>query len=55
MIDMDFDEGVDRTGTYCAKWDYCDEYFEMKHDKEDVLPMWVADSDWKTSEAIRVA
>ncbi|MEF8836192.1 MAG: MalY/PatB family protein [Candidatus Thermoplasmatota archaeon] len=49
---MNFDEGVDRTGTYCAKWDFCDEYFDMEHDKEDVLPMWVADSDWKTSEAI---
>ena len=45
---MDFDEGLDRTGTDCAKWDFVDEYF----DREDVLPMWVADSDWKTSDAI---
>ncbi|MBS3790295.1 MAG: pyridoxal phosphate-dependent aminotransferase, partial [Candidatus Thermoplasmatota archaeon] len=45
---MDFDEGLDRTGTECAKWDFVEEYF----DRDDVLPMWVADSDWKTSDAI---
>jgi len=45
---MNFDEGLDRTGTGCAKWDFVDEYF----DRDDVLPMWVADSDWKTSDAI---
>lgn len=45
---MDFDEGLDRRGTGCAKWDFIDEYF----DRDDVLPMWVADSDWKTCDAI---
>ncbi len=45
---MKFDEGLDRKGTNCAKWDFLLEFF----DREDVLPMWVADSDWKTSEAI---
>jgi len=45
---MNFDEGLDRTGTDCAKWDFLDEYFDC----DDVLPMWVADSDWKTCDAI---
>jgi len=45
---MNFDEGLDRTGTDCAKWDFVDEYFDC----DDVLPMWVADSDWKTCDAI---
>jgi len=45
---MEFDRGLDRTGTNCAKWDFLEEYFG----REDLLPMWVADSDWKTSEAI---
>lgn len=49
---MDFDEGVDRTGTNCAKWDFCEEYFDFPSEKEDILPMWVADSDWKTSDSI---
>lgn len=30
------------------KWDYRDEIFGRK----DVLPMWVADSDWRTSDAV---
>ncbi|MFO8110202.1 MAG: MalY/PatB family protein [Thermoplasmata archaeon] len=45
---MNFDEGLDRKGTCCAKWDRLEEYFG----RDDVLPMWVADSDWKTCEAI---
>ncbi len=45
---MNFDEGLDRSGKNCAKWDFVDEFFE----KEDLLPMWVADSDWRTSDAI---
>ncbi len=45
---MNFEEGLDRVGTDSAKWDFVEEYYG----KEDVLPMWVADSDWKTSEAI---
>ncbi|MFW6048357.1 MAG: MalY/PatB family protein [Candidatus Natronoplasma sp.] len=45
---MDFDEGLDRVGTNCAKWDFLDEQFG----RDDVLPMWVADSDWRTSEAV---
>lgn len=45
---MDFDKKLDRKGTYCAKWDCLEKYFG----RDDLLPMWVADSDWRTSEAI---
>ncbi len=48
---MDFDQKLDRRGTCCAKWDCMEEYYG----REDLLPMWVADSDWKTSEAIMEA
>ena len=37
-----FDTVVDRRGTYSLKWDV----------KEDELPMWVADMDFKTAPAI---
>jgi len=47
-IKMDFDKGLDRKGTSCAKWDFLKEYFG----RDDVLPMWVADSDWKTCEPV---
>ena len=43
-----FDKRVDRTGTNSVKWDYRSEIFGRK----DVLPMWVADSDWRTSNAV---
>ena len=40
-----FDKCIDRTGTNSIKWDCRREIFG----REDVLPMWVADSDWPTS------
>ena len=43
-----FDKRIDRTGTNSIKWDYREDIFG----REDVLPMWVADSDWRTSEAV---
>lgn len=39
-----FDEVVDRNNTSCVKWDFAEQYFEAK----DLLPMWVADMDFKT-------
>ena len=39
-----FDEVIDRTGTSCVKWDFAEKYFKEK----DLLPMWVADMDFKT-------
>ena len=47
-----FDEIIDREDTACVKWDLRDKVFGTA----DVLPMWVADMDFKTpgfiSEAI---
>jgi len=45
-----FDEGVNREGTSAAKWDqeFLKKYFKV----EDVLPLWVADMDFKAPEAL---
>ncbi|MCB0804780.1 MAG: cystathionine beta-lyase, partial [Bacteroidales bacterium] len=43
-----FDEIVDRKGTSCVKWDIVETYFGGK----DILPMWVADMDFKTPDFI---
>ena len=40
----DFDELVKRRGTGCVKWD------ESKY--PDVIPLWVADMDFKAAPAI---
>ena len=37
----DFDSVVNRRGTGCVKWD--------ETDKEDVIPLWVADMDFAES------
>ena len=42
-----FDEIVTRRGTGCVKWD------EMPSD--DVIPLWVADMDFKAAPAIQEA
>jgi len=39
----DFDTYVDRCGTYCAKWERYG---------EDVLPLWVADMDFRSPEPV---
>jgi len=39
-----FDEAASREGTYCIKYDMREETFGRK----DVIPMWVADMDFKT-------
>lgn len=43
-----FDEITDRKNTSCVKWDFADAYFQAK----DLLPMWVADMDFKTPDFI---
>ena len=43
-----FDEIIDRTGTFCVKWDFAEQFLEAK----DVLPMWVADMDFRTPDFI---
>ena len=45
------DAEVDRRGTNCEKWDRCGEYFG----RENLLPMWVADMDFRTAPAIAEA
>jgi cystathionine beta-lyase len=43
-----FDEVIDRSGTSCVKWDFSEKFFEA----ENLLPMWVADMDFKTPDFI---
>lgn len=43
-----FDEVIERRGTNAVKWDALNEVFG----KEDVLPMWVADMDFKAPDAV---
>jgi cystathionine beta-lyase len=39
-----FDTNVDRTASHCEKWD--------KYKGQDVIPMWVADMDFKSPQCI---
>ncbi|MDR0724738.1 MAG: PatB family C-S lyase [Prevotellaceae bacterium] len=43
-----FDETVNRKNTNCEKWDNCTERFG----RNDLLPLWVADMDFKTPDFI---
>ena len=43
-----FDEIVDRSNTSCIKWDYVKEFLG----EDNLLPMWVADMDFKTPDFI---
>lgn len=43
----DFDELVERRGTNCVKWD--------ESPSEDVIPLWVADMDFRVAPAIQHA
>jgi cystathionine beta-lyase len=47
-MNYSFDEIIDREGTACVKWDLRDKVFG----NPDVLPMWVADMDFKTPDFI---
>jgi cysteine-S-conjugate beta-lyase len=48
MEKYNFDEIIDRKNTLCIKWDYTKEFLG----EADVLPMWVADMDFKTPDFI---
>ena len=50
-MNYSFDEIIDREGTACVKWDLRNKVFGTS----DVLPMWVADMDFKTPDFIRDA
>lgn len=43
-----FDEDICRRGTGCDKWDNCKQEFG----RADVLPMWVADMDFKAPQPV---
>ena len=47
-MNYNFDEIIDRTGTSCVKWDFTWQFIGAK----DVLPMWVADMDFRTPDFI---
>ena len=49
MGKFDFSTLEDRTNTMAAKWDKRKEIFGS----DDILPMWVADSDWQTAPAVK--
>ncbi|TCT15102.1 cystathionine beta-lyase [Melghiribacillus thermohalophilus] len=46
-----FQQIIDRTGTRSVKWDLREKIFKRK----DVLPMWVADMDFYTADAVKDA
>ncbi|HEX2968139.1 MAG TPA: PatB family C-S lyase [Bacteroidales bacterium] len=50
-MNPDFDEHVAREGTYCVKYDLRQEVFG----KENIIPMWVADMDFKTPDFVTSA
>ena len=45
---MNFDFFIDRKNTDCVKWDALNEVFG----REDILPLWIADMDFKSSPEI---
>jgi cysteine-S-conjugate beta-lyase len=51
MKKYDFDEIVDRSGTDCIKYDALPHFFGA----DDILPVWVADTDFRTPDFIMEA
>ena len=47
---LNFDEIVNRRGTDCLKYDFA----VRRGMPEDVLPLWVADMDFKTTSYVRM-
>lgn len=50
---MDFDDIIERRGTHALKWDGATRYSGVTGD--DVIPMWVADTDFRVAPVIRDA
>ncbi|NRB00066.1 MAG: putative C-S lyase [Rhodobacteraceae bacterium] len=50
---MNFDEPVERRETNCAKWDGAGRYASVT--EGDLLPMWIADTDFRAPEGARKA
>lgn len=50
-MQYNFDEIIPRKGTHCVKHDGMERYFG----RDDLLPMWVADMDWRSPDFIMEA
>lgn len=48
---LDFDAIIDRRNTKCLKYDFT----EIRGHRKDLLPLWVADMDFKTSSYVEDA
>ena len=44
LVKFDFDTPVDRSGTWSTRWE--------RHAGRDVIPLWVADTDFRAAPAI---
>ena len=51
MSKIDFDQQIDRSGTYSLKYDARQRLFG----REDAIPLWVADMDFAAPEAVTKA
>ena len=53
----DFDELVERRGTNCVKWDEKSPILQEGKGEviDDMIPLWVADMDFKVAPAIQTA
>lgn len=49
MMTYDFDEIIDRRGTFCTQWDYIQDRFGEK----DLLPFSISDTDFRVAEPIQ--
>ncbi|MEA4921372.1 MAG: MalY/PatB family protein [Clostridiaceae bacterium] len=54
MNKINFNEMIIRRGTGCAKWDALENMFGLEN-ADDVIPMWVADTDFLCAPEIGVA
>jgi cystathionine beta-lyase len=56
----DFDQEIDRRGTHCIKWEFIIEgdnvtfgdHADSKHGRDRLLPMWVADMDFRCAPQV---
>ena len=57
---FDFDQEIDRRGTHCTKWEFIahgdtvtfGDHADPKHGRDRLLPMWVADMDFRCPPAV---
>ncbi|MDF3853334.1 MalY/PatB family protein [Paracoccus sp. P2] len=53
MVQPDFDEIIDRTGTHCSKWDDMQAIYGVS--PQDGIAMWVADMDFRPPASVQRA